>query len=426
MQSWKVGSTLKGEYQIVDTLGSGGFGITYLATKKDTKQQFAIKSLNATVQAKKDFNEHQERFVKEAFILAKCHHDHIIKVHDVFQQDNLWCMIMDYIQGDNLAEYIEDHGIFKEEDILKYIGQIGSALDYFHTQQNALHRDIKPQNILLIPSQQKAVLIDFGLAREFTQDKTKTHTNSLTECYAPIEQYQLKAKRGAYTDVYALAATLYYCLTAQLPIPAQFRSQGFNVIPPQQHNPKISKKVNDAILKGMEFFPENRPQTIKEWLALLPISQPNSPLPQGGLGGIKTAKCDYTKLRDLLAAGKWQEADQETLKVMLKVANREKEGWLDVEDCENFSREDIKIIDQLWLKYSNGKFGFSVQKQIWKDCGGTPGEYNSDVYVKFCDKIGWRKNGNRMNYSDLTFSTNALHGHLPCVFGRWGLLFSLV
>jgi eukaryotic-like serine/threonine-protein kinase len=359
-------------------------------------------------------------------MLAGCNHQHIIKVYKVFQESDLWCMVMDYIDGINLAEYIEDHGIFSEAEALKYIQQIGSALDYFHNQKQSLHRDVKPQNILLIEAQQKAVLIDFGLAREFTQDKTKTHTNSLTESYAPIEQYQLKAKRGAYTDVYALAATLYYCLTAQEPFPAKFRTQGINLIHPKQHNSNISDSINQAILKGMEFFPEKRPQTIKEWLALLPISQPNSPLFQGGLGGIKTAKCDYTKLRDLLAAGKWQEADQETLKVMLKVANREKEGYLDYDACKNFSREDIKIIDQLWVKYSNGKFGFSVQKQIWKDCGGTPGEYNSDVYVKFCDKIGWRKNGNRMNYSDLTFSTNALHGHLPCVFGRWGLLFSLV
>ena len=132
---------------------------------------------------------------------------------------------------------------------------------------------------------------------------------------------------------------------------------------------------------------------------------------------------DYTKLRDLLAAGKWKEADQETRTVMCQVAGREKEGWLRDEDIQNFPCKDLRTIDQLWIQHSNDKFGFSVQKQIWSDCGGVPGEYDYDVYKNYCDRVGWRKRvgilgmGGKdwVDYDDLTFelSDSTPRGHLP-------------
>ncbi|MGB3508680.1 MAG: GUN4 domain-containing protein [Microcoleaceae cyanobacterium] len=95
---------------------------------------------------------------------------------------------------------------------------------------------------------------------------------------------------------------------------------------------------------------------------------------------------DYTKLRDLLAAGNWKEADLETDRVMLKVAGRESEGWFGVEDVDNFSCQEFGTIDKLWVKYSNGKFGFSVQKQIYQSLGGT-NDYNEEVWRAFTDKV---------------------------------------
>jgi hypothetical protein len=121
---------------------------------------------------------------------------------------------------------------------------------------------------------------------------------------------------------------------------------------------------------------------------------------------------DYRKLRDLLKAKKWKEADAETYVKILKVANRESEGWLRVEDVQNFSCQDLGTIDKLWVKYSNGKFGFSVQKQIYQGVGGSK-EYNSDDYKKFAYKVGWRKGGKWLNYSELTFSEKTLYGAPP-------------
>ena len=121
---------------------------------------------------------------------------------------------------------------------------------------------------------------------------------------------------------------------------------------------------------------------------------------------------DYRKLRDLLKAKKWKEADEETRVKILKVANRESEGWLRREDAENFSCQDLGTIDKLWVKYSNGKFGFSVQKQIYQGMNGSK-EFNSHDYVKFGDKVGWRKGGKWLWYSELTFSEKHYTGHLP-------------
>ena len=134
---------------------------------------------------------------------------------------------------------------------------------------------------------------------------------------------------------------------------------------------------------------------------------------------------DYRKLRDLLAQGKWKEADEETARVMLAVAKREREGWLRVDDIDNFPCEDLRTIDQLWVKYSDRKFGFSVQKRIYQGLGGTT-EYNSDIWSKFGEKVRWRKLGKWLYYDDITFDKKAPEGHLPSrlVEGssrfRWG------
>ncbi|MFM5956570.1 MAG: GUN4 domain-containing protein, partial [Dolichospermum sp.] len=116
---------------------------------------------------------------------------------------------------------------------------------------------------------------------------------------------------------------------------------------------------------------------------------------------------DYRKLRDLLKAGKWKEADQETRRVMLCVGEREREGWLDINSIDNFPCADLRTIDQLWVKYSNGRFGFSVQKRIYQGLGGTR-EFKGEIWEKFGDKVGWRKEGSWLGYySDITFDIKA-------------------
>lgn len=128
---------------------------------------------------------------------------------------------------------------------------------------------------------------------------------------------------------------------------------------------------------------------------------------------------DYTELRDLLAAQKWKEANEETFRVMLAVANREEEGWLDEESIENFRCEDLKIIDQLWVKYSNGRFGFSVQKRIYTSLSVIK-EYNEIICQAFGERVGWRKENQWRLYSELIFDLKAPEAHLPICLGGDG------
>ena len=126
---------------------------------------------------------------------------------------------------------------------------------------------------------------------------------------------------------------------------------------------------------------------------------------------------DYTKLRDLLATGKWQKADEETATKMLEAAGRTEERWLRIEDIDRFPCEDLRTIDQLWVKYSNGRFGFSVQKRIYESLGGTK-DYDNKIWEAFGDRVGWRVNNEWLHYNELKFNTKAPVAHLPMA-GRW-------
>jgi hypothetical protein len=150
---------------------------------------------------------------------------------------------------------------------------------------------------------------------------------------------------------------------------------------------------------------------------------PYSPLPSA-IG------VNYRPLEKLLAAGKWQEADQETARMTLIIANREKEEWLRLEDISNIPCEDLRTIDKLWVTYSHGHFGFSVQKEIYKSLGGT-GKYDEKMTLLFGDRVGWHRpnliNLNSssyqlddtgwLDYSELMFNLQAPRGHLPLLTG---------
>ena len=115
-----------------------------------------------------------------------------------------------------------------------------------------------------------------------------------------------------------------------------------------------------------------------------------------------------------LKNGEWRKADEETDRVMLQIGDKDGKGYLELDDIRNFPVEDLRTIDQLWLKYSNGHFGFSIQKEIWIELGGKLDDsYQPDTFDKFSDRIGWRKNTNWLDYSQLIFNTNAPLGHLP-------------
>jgi hypothetical protein len=134
----------------------------------------------------------------------------------------------------------------------------------------------------------------------------------------------------------------------------------------------------------------------------------------------------FTQLETYLKNGQWREADEETSRLMLLIAKREDEGWLDVESIENFPCEELRTIDKLWVDNSGGKFGFSVQKKVWIACGGIPGEYDYEAYKKFADQVGWRRrSGNWLSYDELTFLLDGSEkAHLPSINETQSSLFS--
>ena len=270
MSQWAPGKPLKGGKYIVDTLlGAGGFGVTYRAKEKASGKWVAIKTLNEKQRNKPNFAKIQEKFVNEALSLARCHHPNIVEVYQLFQEDELWCMVMEYVDGDNLADYLDERGVLPEKEAIRLIQQLGEALSCVHDKQ-LLHRDVKPLNIILRRESLSPVLIDFGLARGFISGRSQSMTSDRTERFAPIEQYDRRGEFGPYTDIYALAATLYNLVTEKLPLPADVRKEANTpLIPPQQYNSGISDRVNQAIMKGMALEPQDRPQSVAEWLALL-------------------------------------------------------------------------------------------------------------------------------------------------------------
>ncbi|MGD1913147.1 MAG: serine/threonine-protein kinase [Rivularia sp. (in: cyanobacteria)] len=265
-----TGKTLQGgKYTINQEIGRGGFGITYKATHHFLNQEVVIKTLNHKLQKHADFAKFESQFQDEARRLASCVHPNIVRVSDFFVEAGLPYMVMEYIPGETLGEAFVMPGIpLREETAIHYIRQIGAALGVVH-QKGLLHRDIKPDNIILRQNTNEVILIDFGIAREFNTGVRQTHTGMVSEGYSPIEQYLTNAQRSPATDIYGLASTLYALLTAQVPMPVLLRDRE-KMPSPRELQPHLSAAVNQAIMRGMAVEARFRPQTVQEWLDLLP------------------------------------------------------------------------------------------------------------------------------------------------------------
>ncbi|MEG4318383.1 MULTISPECIES: serine/threonine-protein kinase [unclassified Microcoleus] len=413
---WTPGQILKTRPYRIDTiLGQGGFGLTYKATHLQLNYQVVLKTPNLSLQNDPEYANFVRRFIREGQILAKfCQNAHpgIVRISDLFEEKGLYCLVMDLVVGQSLWDTVQQRRRLPDTEAVAIIRQIGEALIDIH-QAGIVHRDAHPGNIMLRRNGQ-AVLIDFGLASELIPTVISSR-HPHNPAFAPWEQH-MEGSGKPTVDIYALAASLYYAVTGQVPTPSLQR-QFKNIALPPAKNFGVKDWVSLAIEKGMASDPQKRPQSMKDWLSYL--REPIPPTVANVSVQLKSARgVDYTRLRDLLAAGKWKDADEETVKVMLKAARREKEGWLEPNSIENFPCDDLRTIDQLWVKYSQGRFGFSVQKKIWLEVGGKV-DYETDC--KLGDRVGWRKGGSWLNFTDLTFNKTAPCGHLPQGVG-WGLV----
>jgi len=265
---WQEGQILKdGKYKIEYHLNNGGWGEVYLASD-DKGNSVAIKFLSPKLKLRSDYEKIERDFVEEARRLAKFNYlPYIVKFYDVITEGEQWGIVMEYIDG----EPLDWKGTIPEKTALLYIQQIASSLSEIH-ENGMLHRDIKPSNILVRYEVEEAILIDFGIAREFTPEKVQTHTIAGTDFYSAPEQYDQRAERSASSDIYSLAATLYKIITNNEPQGSISRMlYGEKLKSPKQINPSISSVVESAILKGLELRACDRPQTIKDWLEMMEL-----------------------------------------------------------------------------------------------------------------------------------------------------------
>ncbi|OCR01831.1 hypothetical protein BCD67_04870 [Oscillatoriales cyanobacterium USR001] len=453
---WSIKQNLRNRpYQIESILAQGGFGITYKARHLQLNHLVVIKTPNFALQNDPEYPQFVERFIREGQILAQLAqkaHPSIVRVNDLFQEGNIHCLVMDLIVGESLFDAVQKKGAFPESQAIEIISQIGDALTVVH-QAGMVHRDAHPANIML-RNRTPAVLIDFGIAGEIIPS-TLTSQHPANEAFAPYEQH-FDGSREPSVDIYCLAASLYYTITGKKPTTALKRKvQGTALIPPKQHNSKISDYLNNAILQGLALEAKDRPQKMEDFLQLIQtkssINPSPIPTPQPAISTIPeivsspspaakpitsatprivlnttpitesrqlTVKLvsafgvDYRPLQKLLVSGKWKEADLETSKKILEVAGRIKAGWLRVEDIQNFPIEDLRTINQLWLKSSNELYGFSVQKRIYTNVGGSK-KYDEKIWEYFGECVGWRVSQEWLKVDDIKFVANAAIGHLP-------------
>ncbi|MDE5848687.1 MAG: protein kinase [Muribaculaceae bacterium] len=236
-QGLKPGTTLRHEtYRIEKILGQGGFGITYLAFDLNLERYVAIKEffpkdycdreettshVTLGTQNSSDFvGKLKAKFLKEARNIAKFDHPGIIKIHAAFEENNTAYYVMDYVEGQNLSEAIKTNGPLKEGKALEYVRKVGNALEYVHSR-SINHLDVKPANILIRKSDDSPILIDFGLSKQYDSagHQTSTTPTGISHGYAPAEQYNDGGVKefSPQTDIYSLAATLYYALSGIVP-----------------------------------------------------------------------------------------------------------------------------------------------------------------------------------------------------------------
>ena len=410
---------LRERYIPESILGQGGFGRTFLAIDEDkpSKPYCVIKQFLPQAQGTDSIEKASQLFAQEAQRLEELgKHPQIPELMAYFTSDNRQYLVQEFVKGETLQTELDKNGVFSEKQIGVLLIEVLQILDFVHGKQ-VIHRDIKPENIIR-SSDNKLFLVDFGAAKIVNpQQRTATGTIIGSAEYCAPEQSM--GKPLFISDLYSLGVTCLHLLTGMSPFDLYSPMEGEWVWRDFLNGNLVTDELGKILGKLANPIAKHRYQSVKEVINdLIPVNQLSTSqqpvkIPQPSV----TVPNQYQKLEQLLAAGKWKEADEETRIVMLTVGKREKEGWLDVKSIDNFPCNDLHIIDWLWVKYSNGRFGFSVQKRIYQSLGGTR-NYDKKICIAFGDRFGWRKSGMWLSYTNIIFKTTAPEAHLPL---RWGI-----
>ena len=374
----RKGTRLIGRYTIEGVLGQGGFGITYLGMDELHKKKVAIKeffpqgivtrnieyedTVTVTLVGEKDnYEKGKERFLKEAQTMAMFSKDKgIVKALDFFEINNTAYIVMEYLEGVTLKQYLRENKRIDAEDLVELLVPLIEALDEIHSQ-GLIHRDISPDNIMVLPDG-RIKLMDFGAARDYTEFGEKSLSIVLKPGYAPPEQYQTHGIQGPWTDIYALCATMYKCITGENPPDAIERVMDDSLKKISEFGIVIPPQEEAAIIKGMSVSAKDRYQNIKDFCEDLYGAYEERPVPENKESEVEIETGSEIKVTEI--------AEQQKSQYILRNPK--------VEDDSSTESGKKVTWNCLW-------FGSYPQSQITAEDG--------EIYTILTNIDNWNKNG---------------------------------
>jgi len=288
------GTVLRERYAVGGALGQGGFGVTYLGLDLLLHTRLAIKEYypsgicarnpesrsvrHASRDLEEDFKKGMEKFLEEARTLARFEdHPNIVSVKDFFEENGTAYMVMNYVEGKTLGEHLKERGgRIPFDEAMGILSPLMDALDEIHAS-GTIHRDLSPDNIYLTRYGQPK-LLDFGASKSaLSMMQQRSHSVILKRGYSPPEQYQSRGRLGPWTDVYGMAATLYRCVTGEVPADAMDRIGDDPLLPPRRKGAAMSESAEAGLMRGLSFSSRNRPQSMGEFRNMLGGSEPRTP-----------------------------------------------------------------------------------------------------------------------------------------------------
>ena len=364
----RKGTRLIGHYTIEGVLGQGGFGITYLGIDELHEKKVAIKeffpqgivtrnieyqdTVTVTfVGEKENYEKGKERFLKEARTMAKFSKDEgIVKALDFFEINNTAYIVMEYLEGITLKQYLRENQRIAPEDLIELLVPLIESLDEIHSQ-GMIHRDISPDNIMVLPDG-RIKLMDFGAARDYTEFGEKSLSIVLKPGYAP----QTHGIQGPWTDIYALCATMYKCITGENPPDAIERVMDDSLKKISEFGIVIPPQEEAAIIKGMSVSAKDRYQDIKDFCEDLYGAYKETPASENKESEIKpdlikenvedkvNTSAEGTPESESLASEEDVESEKESAKENRETVSQKKIDRKSLKQCENKEETSVQNV----------------------------------------------------------------------------------